>query len=145
MLHQKDNTTFNRLHEKSAPTMGRKENERALFPTVQVRNFKNKNILSKVEREEEMAYVSVELLNETPLQNSTASIGDMPNVEVEENEINIGTVEHEMRQEGELGMENEIVCVTEAIVNVEGIDIATRKEGVRHVNAEKGLVLKRLR
>ena len=60
--------------------MGRKENERALFPTVQVRNFKNKNILSKVEREEEMAYVSVELLNETPLQNSTASIGDMPNV-----------------------------------------------------------------
>ena len=100
---------------------------------------------SKVERQEEMAYVSVGLLNETPLQNSTASIGDMPNVEVEENEINIGTVEHEMRQEGELGMENEIVCVTEAIVNVEGIDVATRKEGVRHVNAEKGLVLKRLR
>ena len=100
---------------------------------------------SKVERQEEMAYVSVGLLNETPLQNSTASIGDMPNVEVEENEINIGTVEHEMRQEGELGMENEVVCVTEAIVNVEGIDVATRKEGVRHVNAEKGLVLKRLR
>ena len=47
-----------------------------------------------------------------------------------------------MRQEGELGMENEIVCVTEAIVNVEGIDIATRKEGVRHVNAERAGVEK---
>ena len=34
-----------------------------------------------------MAYVSDELLNETPLQSCTASIGDMPNVEVEDNEI----------------------------------------------------------
>ena len=35
---------------------------------VQVRNIKSKNILSKVEREEVMAYVCDELLNETSLQ-----------------------------------------------------------------------------
>ena len=33
MLHQKHNTTLNRLYEKNAPTMGRKGNERAIFPT----------------------------------------------------------------------------------------------------------------
>ena len=91
-----------------------------------------------------MAYVSDELLNETPLQSCTASIGDMPNVEVEDNEIIIRTVEHKVRQEEELRMENEAVCVTKAIVNVERIDAATIKEGVRQVNAEERLVLKRL-
>ena len=35
---------------------------------VQVRNIKSKNILSKVEREEVMAYECDELLNETSLQ-----------------------------------------------------------------------------
>ena len=34
MLNQKHNTTSNRLHEKYAPTMSQKENERAIFPTV---------------------------------------------------------------------------------------------------------------
>ena len=91
-----------------------------------------------------MAYVSDELLNETPLQSCTASIGDMPNVEVEDNEIIIRTVEHKVRQEEELRMENEAVCVTKAIVNVERIDAATIKEGARQVNAEERLVLKRL-
>ena len=46
-----------------------------------------------------MAYVADKLLNETPLQSSTTSIGNTPNVEVENNEINIGIVEHEVRQE----------------------------------------------
>ena len=91
-----------------------------------------------------MAYVSDELLNETPLQSCIASIGDMPNVEVEDNEIIIRTVEHKVRQEEELQMENEAVCVTKAIVNVERIDAATIKEGARQVNAEERLVLKRL-
>ena len=35
---------------------------------VQVRNIKSKNILSKVEREEVMAYECDELFNETSLQ-----------------------------------------------------------------------------
>ena len=91
-----------------------------------------------------VAYVSDELLNETPLQSCTASIGDMPNVEVEDNEIIIRNVEHKVRQEEELRMENEAVCVTKAIVNVERIDAATIKEGARQVNAEERLVLKRL-
>ena len=42
-------------------------------------------------------------------------------------------------------MENEAACVTEVIVNVEGIDVATTKEGGRQANAEERLVLKRLR
>ena len=52
--------------------------------------------------------------------------------------------EHEVREE-ELGVENEAACVDEAIVNVEGIDVATAKEGARQVNAEERVVLKRLR
>ena len=36
-----------------------------------------------------MAYVNGEMLNETPIQSSTASIGDTPNVEVEDHEISI--------------------------------------------------------
>ena len=110
---------------------------------VQVRNIESKNISSRVEREEVMAYVSDKLLNETPLQSSTASIGDTPNVEVVDNEINIIIAEHELRQGEELAVENEAACVTEAIVNVEGIDVATTKEGARQVNVEERLVLKR--
>ena len=53
---------------------------------VQVRNTKSKNIFSRVEREEMMACMSDELLNETPLQSSTASIVGTPNVAVEGNE-----------------------------------------------------------
>ena len=82
---------------------------------VQVRNIKSKNILSKIRREEVMAYASDELLNEIPLQNFTASNGDTPNVE--DNEINIGIAEHKVRQEEELGVENEAACVTDAVVN----------------------------
>ena len=76
MLHQKHNTTCNRLHEKNASTMAQKGDETALFPTVScpIRNIKSKNILSKAEREQVMAYVSAELFNECPLQYSTASI-----------------------------------------------------------------------
>ena len=103
MLHQKHNTTPNRLHEKNAPTIGRKENERALFPS--------KNILSKVERGEVMAYVSDELLNQAPLQYSTTSIDGTQNAEVEDNEINIGIAQHEVRQEEELVVENEAAGV----------------------------------
>ena len=109
---------------------------------VQVRNIKRENILSRVEREEVMAYLSHELLNETPLQSSTASVGDTSNVEVEDNEINIGIVNHAVRQVEELGVENEAARVTEAIVNVEGIDIVTTKEGAGQVKAEERLVLK---
>ena len=57
--------------------------------TVQVRNINSKNILSRTEIEEVMAYVNGEMLNETPIQSSTASIGDTPNVEVEDHEISI--------------------------------------------------------
>ena len=58
--------------------------------TVQVKNINSENILSRIEIEEVMAYVNGEMLNETPIQSSTASIGDTPNVEVEDHEINIG-------------------------------------------------------
>ena len=85
------------------------------------------------------------MLNETPLQHSTASIGDTENVEVEDNDINIGIDEHEVRQEEELREENEAACVTEAIVNVEGMDVVTTNKGTRQVHAEERLVLKRLR
>ena len=91
-----------------------------------------------------MAYVSDLLLNETPLQNSTASVGDMPNVKVKDNEINIRIAEHDVKQEEELGVENETAHVTEAIVNDEGIDIVITKKGARQVNAEERLVLKDL-
>ena len=90
------------------------------------------------------AYVSDLLLNETPLQNSTASVGDMPNVKVKDNEINIRIAEHDVKQEEELGVENETAHVTEAIVNDEGIDIVITKKGARQVNAEERLVLKDL-
>ena len=40
--------------------------------------------------------MSDELLIETVLQNSTASICDTPNVEVVDNEINMGIAEYEM-------------------------------------------------
>ena len=122
LLHQKHNTASNRLHEKNAPTMGRKGNERAFFPTVSCTSRKGKS-----------------------RQSSTASIGDTPNVEVEDNEIGIGIAEHEVRQEEKLGVQNEAVYVTEATVNFEGIDVATTKEGARQVNTEERLVLKRLR
>ena len=59
MLHQKHNTTSNRLHKKNAPTMGPKANKRALFPTVSCtsqKHQKSKN-LSRAETEEVMAYV----------------------------------------------------------------------------------------
>ena len=65
--------------------------------------------------------MSDELQNETLLQSSTSSIVGMPNVQVEDHEINIRIMEHELRQEGELGVENEAVCVTEAFLNVEDI------------------------
>ena len=90
------------------------------------------------------AYVSDLLLNETPLQNSTASVGDMPNVKVKDNEINIRIAEHDVKQEEELGVENETAHVTEAIVNDEGIDIVITKKGARQMNAEERLVLKDL-
>ena len=90
------------------------------------------------------AYVSDLLLNETPLQNSTASVGDMPNVKVKDNEINIRIAEHDVKQEEELGVENETAHVTEAIVNDKGIDIVITKKGARQVNAEERLVLKDL-
>ena len=70
--------------------------------SVQVRNTKCKYNLSRIEREEVITYISDDSLNETLLQISTASIGDTPNVEVGDNEINIGTAEHEVRQEEEL-------------------------------------------
>ena len=68
-----------------------------------------------------MTYVSGELLNETPLQYSTTSIGDTKNVEVEDNEINIRIAEHEVRQGEEVAVENETACIDDSIVNVEGI------------------------
>ena len=111
---------------------------------VQIRNIKSKIILSRVKREEVIAYVSNELLNETLLQSFTGSIGDTPNVKVADNEINIGISEYEMRQE-ELGVENEVVRITEAVANVEGIYIVTTKEGASQVNAEERLVLERLK
>ena len=101
--------------------------------------------MSKAERQGVMTDVSDNLLNETALQYSTTSIGDMKNVEVEENEINIGIAEHEVTQEKEVGVENGAACIDDAIANVEGIDVGTTKEGTRKVNAEERLVLKRLR
>ena len=140
-----DNTISNRLHE-NTPTMGPTKKDRALFQrlAVQIRNIKSKIILCRVEREEVIAYVSNELLNETLLQSFTGSSGDTPNVKVADNEINIGISEHEMRQE-ELEVENEVVRITEAVANVEGIYIVTTKEGARQVNAEERLVLERLK
>ena len=75
-----------------------------------------------------MAYVSDEFLNETPLQYSTASIDDTQNVEVEDNEMNIGIAQHEVRPDDEFWVENEAACVDEAIVNAGGINVATRKK-----------------
>ena len=77
--------------------------------------------MTKAEREEVMTYVSDELLNETPLQYSTTSIGDTKNVEVEDNEISIRIAEHEVRQGEEVAVENEAACIDDSIVNVEGI------------------------
>ena len=77
--------------------------------------------MTKAEREEVMTYVSDELLNETPLQYSTTSIGDTKNVEVKDNEINIRIAEHEVRQGEEVAVENEAACIDDSIVNVEGI------------------------
>ena len=75
--------------------------------TLQFRSIKSKFIQIR-EREEVMSYFSDVLLNETPLQSYTVSIGDNPNVEVEDNEINIKTAHHEVRQEEELGVENKV-------------------------------------
>ena len=74
-----------------------------------------------------MAYASDELLNETPLQNFTASSSDAPNVDVEDNEINIRIAEHDVKQEEELRLENEAACVTEAVVNAKRVDNAKQK------------------
>ena len=87
-----------------------------------------------------MAYVADKLLNETPLQSSTTSIGNTPNVEVENNEINIGIVEHEVRQEEEPRVANDATRVTGAIVYIEGIYTVTNKKGARQANAEEKLV-----
>ena len=78
-----------------------------------------------------MAFLSGVLLNETPLQSSTASIGDTSNVEVEDNEISIRIAEHEVTQEEEFGMENEAAHVSETIVNLDRIDVVTTKEGAQ--------------
>ena len=90
-----------------------------------------------------MAYVSDEMLNETLLQYSTASIGDTQNVEVEDHEINISVAEHEVRQREEVGVQNEAARIVEVMVNVEGMDLTKTKEGTRYVNSEERLVLKR--
>ena len=111
---------------------------------VQVRSIRSKNILSRVEREQLIA-VSDELLNETPFPTSKASIGTTENNEDENNAINIGTAEHEVWQKEELRVQNEATCVTEAIANNDGIDVAATNERVRKVHAEYRLVLKRLR
>ena len=65
--------------------------------TLQVRSIRSKNILYRVEREEVIA-VSDELFNEIPFHTSKASIGTTENVEDENNEINIGRAEREVRQ-----------------------------------------------
>ena len=65
---------------------------------VQVRNIKSKKILSREEKKQMMAYVSHELLNKTPVQSSTASIGDTENVEVEDNETKIEIEENGLIQ-----------------------------------------------
>ena len=101
--------------------------------------------MSKVEGEKLMAYVSDEMLNETLLQYSTASIGDTQNFEVEDHEINISVAEHKVRQREEVGVQNEAARIVEVIVNVEGMDLTKTKEGTRYVNSEERLVLKRSR
>ena len=88
---------------------------------VQAWNIKSENIIARVERQEVLPHVSDYLLNKTPLQSSTARIGDTPDIEVEHNEINNRIAEHEVRTEEEVGVENEATRVTEAIVNVEKI------------------------
>ena len=88
-----------------------------------------------------MAYASDELLTEAPLQSSRASTYDMPNVEVDDNEINIRIAAHDSKQEETLGMENEAERVTDAT----GTGIVTTKEGARQVNADERLALKPLR
>ena len=103
--------------------------------TVQVRSIRSKNILSRVEREQVIA-LSDELLNETLFPTSKASIGTTENVEDENNEINIGTAEHEVRQKEELRVQNEATCVTEAIAKNDGIDVAATNELARKVHAE---------
>ena len=89
-----------------------------------------------------MAYVSDEMLNETLLQYSTASIGDTQNFEVEDHEINISVAEHKVSQREEVGVQNEAARIVEVIVNVEGMDLTKTKEGTRYVNSEERLVLK---
>ena len=111
---------------------------------VQARNMKSKNILSRVEREEVMAFICYELLYGT-LQSSTANIGDTPNAEIENNKINIGIVEHGVIQKEEIGVEYEAARVIKAILNAEGTDILRTKVGTRQVNAEEKFVSKRLR
>ena len=103
--------------------------------TVQVRSIRSKNILSRVEREQVIA-LSDELLNETLFPTSKASICTTENVEDENNEINIGTAEHEVRQKEELRVQNEATCVTEAIAKNDGIDVAATNELARKVHAE---------
>ena len=88
-----------------------------------------------------MAYVSDELLTETPLQSSRASAYDIPNVEVDDNEINMRIAAHDSKQEETLRMENE----AERVTDVTGTDIVITKEGARQLNADERLVLKQLR
>ena len=102
---------------------------------VQVRSIRSKKTLSRVEIEQVIA-VSDELLNETPFPTSKASIGTTENIEDENNEINIGTAEREVRQKEELRVENEATCVTEVIANNDGIDVAITNERARKVHAE---------
>ena len=65
-----------------------------------------------------MAYVSDVILKETPSQSSTAIICDTPNAEVKNNEMNIGTVERQVRQAEELGVKNQKKTMREVELSV---------------------------
>ena len=86
-----------------------------------------------------MTYVSDELLTETPSQSFRASTYDMPNVEVEDNEINIRIAAYESKRKS-LGWR-----MKQRVTEATGTDIVTTKEGARQLNTEERLVLKQLR
>ena len=77
-----------------------------------------------------MAYVSDEILNETPSQSSTAIICDTPNAEVKNNEIKIGTVERQVRQAEEPGVKNQKKTMREVKLSV----IANVKKNLQSEN-----------
>ena len=77
-----------------------------------------------------MAYVSDEILNETPSQSSTAIICDTPNAEVKNNEIKIGTVERQVRQAEEPGVKNQKKTMREVELSV----IANVKKNLQSEN-----------